>query len=313
MYKASICIPAYNGDKFIAQAIQSVLDQTVKDFHLIIVNDASTDDTLKISQSFTDPRITIFQNPTHLGLVGNWNKCLELASSQYIQIFHQDDLMMPTTLECLVDFLNAHPEAGFVFSNIITIDAQGTYLRGHWNPRVLPDQDTVFMKNDLFEALLQYENFIPCQTVMLRRELIHNAGKFDDRLRYTPDLEMWMRLALYADVGYINEPLIYLRCHERQESRAYLGKANEIEEVWRAIQIIFTEQRTHIPEPDRLYHIALSSLINWSWFLVKTDIRRLHYRTAWSSLRLNVRLRRLYKAGLNCIPPLPDLALIGNE
>jgi len=311
MLQISICIPTYNGGEFIAQTIQTVLDQSLRDFHLIIVDDASTDNTMEVADSFNDPRITIVQNPKRLGLVENWNKCLELAGGKYVQIFHQDDMMVPTAFERLVEFLDLHPEVGFVFSNIKTIDANGNYLRGHWNPNVLPNKDAVFPQNIIFESLLQHKNFIPCQTVMVRKEVIECVGKFNNHLHYTPDMEMWLRLALYVDVGYINEPLVYLRRHENQESRHYLGKTEEIEEVWRAIQVIFTEQKTHIPEPDRLYKIALSSLIDWSWLLVKTNIRESHYRTAWQLFRLNICFHRLKIFGIEHIPPLPDLALDG--
>lgn len=309
MFQTSICIPTYNGGRFISQAIQSILGQSFKDFNLIIVDDASSDDTVKLAQRFTDPRITIKQNSKRLGLVGNWNTCLDLACGEYIHIFHQDDKLRSTALERLVGFLDKHPNTGFVFSNIITIDSQNNYLEGHWNPGVLPDHDSVISRTAIFNALLQHGNFIPCPTVMMRKGFIHAAGKFDPRLRYTPDLEMWLRLSLRANVGYINAPLVFQRRHEGQESQHYMGKPEEIEEVWRAIRIIFTEHKRYIPDPEDMYQDAISSLIKWSWYFAKLNFSHMHFRSAWSCFYLNNRFRRMIRTGLKSLPPPPDVVI----
>ena len=77
--KVSVCIPVYNGSDYIADTIQSVLEQTYKDFHILVCDNCSTDNTEEIVRNFRDPRLTYTQNPKNLGLIGNANRCLELA------------------------------------------------------------------------------------------------------------------------------------------------------------------------------------------------------------------------------------------
>ncbi len=113
----SVCIPTYNGAAFLTEAIESVLSQSFRDFELLIVDDGSTDTTLDIARSFTDPRIAIYQNETQLGIPGNWNRCLSLARGEYICIFHQDDIMLPENLARKVEMLAADPTIAFVHSS----------------------------------------------------------------------------------------------------------------------------------------------------------------------------------------------------
>ena len=96
--RVSVCIPSYKGAATIGEAIQSVLGQTFRDFELIVVDDASPDDTMAVVRAFGDPRLRCFVNPTNLGPQANWNRCLELAQGRYIKLLPHDDLLHP---ECL--------------------------------------------------------------------------------------------------------------------------------------------------------------------------------------------------------------------
>ena len=112
--KVSVCIPSHNGADFLPQAIESVLAQTFTDFELVVVDDSSDDASVAIARSFDDPRLRLHANPARLGLVGNWNRCVELARGEYIYLFHQDDVMEPDNLARKSSFLDEHPSAGFV-------------------------------------------------------------------------------------------------------------------------------------------------------------------------------------------------------
>ncbi len=277
MKKISVCIPTYNGARFLRQAINSVLEQTFPPFELIIVDDASADDSFEIASSYQDQRIKCFQNPERLGLVGNWNRCIELASGEYLYIFHQDDVMQPGNLEKKINRLDADQKISFVFSDILTIDESGDVLGGHWNPG-LKGIDRNFRGPEFFEYLLERGNFVPCQAVMLRAKVIQQAGRFDKRLRYTPDYEMWLRLSLTGDVFYVDEPLVMLRRHIHQETNLFLGKAIEVEEVWKTIEIIFTEHNHKISQPEKSYHKAIQQLINWTNQLLRINLKQFRFR-----------------------------------
>src|SRR5437899_12562971 len=96
----SICIPTYNGAAHLAPCLESALNQTWTDFELLIVDDASSDDTVAITEACAarDRRVRVARNPRNLGLVGNWNRCLELAKGTWIKFLFQDDLLSPACL-----------------------------------------------------------------------------------------------------------------------------------------------------------------------------------------------------------------------
>lgn len=112
--KVSVLIPVYNSASFLRDAVQSILNQTYTDFELILLNDASTDNSEEIIKSFTDPRIQYHSNPKNLGISGSRNKLLDLAQGEYLAIMDHDDISLPTRLEKQVRFMNANPEVAML-------------------------------------------------------------------------------------------------------------------------------------------------------------------------------------------------------
>ena len=94
----SVCLPTYNGEAYVAEALRSVLQQSYTAFEVVAVDDGSSDRTLEILQACTDPRIRIYQNPHQRGIPGNWNAAVELARGEYVCVFHQDDVMLADNL-----------------------------------------------------------------------------------------------------------------------------------------------------------------------------------------------------------------------
>ena len=114
MVKVSVLIPVYNARNFLKDSVQSVLNQTFKDFELILLNDASTDDSVEIIKSFSDERIKYYKNDKNLGISGSRNRLLDLAKGEYLAIMDNDDLSMPTRFEKQVEFLDNNPDVGIV-------------------------------------------------------------------------------------------------------------------------------------------------------------------------------------------------------
>jgi GT2 family glycosyltransferase len=297
MPRLTVCVPTYNAAPYLGAALASIRQQTFEDFELIVSDDCSQDETREIAISSEDPRLRFIHNQTRLGLVGNWNRCLELASGSYVSIFHQDDLMQPTTLERMISTLDKYPNVGFVFSDMALIDDDGNVIGGHWNP-ILPDSDTVFNGAEFFRLLLSSGNLVPCSSVMMRASLLRQWGFFDARLRYTPDLEMWLRLSLHHDVAYLAEPLVSLRRHSGQESTRFIGTTCEIEEVWKAFRIILLEHAQYVDEPHKALGLASSHLRTWTSSFLRQSLRRGDLRLALQFLRQLVRFVWLEHAGL---------------
>jgi len=112
----SICIPTYNGERWLRESIASALAQTYPPLEIVIVDDQSTDDTLKIAQSFRDPRLRIEENSRNLGIVGNRNQSIKHTKGDYIKFLFQDDILYPTCVEKMVQIIEAHENVGLVFS-----------------------------------------------------------------------------------------------------------------------------------------------------------------------------------------------------
>ncbi len=219
--KVSVCIPVFNGKAYLRECIQSILAQTYTDFELVVVNDASTDNSEKIIQSFSDPRIKYHTNERNLGLVGNWNRCLQLASGEYICIFHQDDIMLPGNLEKKVALLDSNQNVGIVYSDTAVIDQNGHKKQDHWFNPISPNIDFIRPGRLFTELMFKNLNLVCCPSVLARRACYEQAGGFDQRLPFSCDMEMWMRLSLFYDVAYLAEPLMKYRFHESNMTKKY--------------------------------------------------------------------------------------------
>lgn len=270
MPKVSVCIPTYNRAKFLQESIESVLAQTYRDFELIICNNASTDNTIDIVKSFKDPRIKFFINDKNIEGVNNVNKCIELAKGDYITIFHDDDVMILNNLEHKVKFLDENPNVGLVYSDVYMIDANGKAIDGPFTINMNSKQETVLGGLVCFKKLIFEWNFICCPSVLLRKRCYDKLGKYDVRLPGASDYEMWARISLYHDVGYISKPLIKYRWHEGNDSHNFQGKKilKGMEQDFLA-RIIALENYHKSPNKNKIKRRELNNLyceIIWFYF-----------------------------------------------
>ena len=204
--KVSVIVPTYNRAHMITEAIESVLSQTFKDFELIIVDNYSTDDTESIVKSYVDKRIRYFKNQNN-GLVSiNRNYGIQKSGGEYIAFLDDDDLWLPEKLEKQVELLDSSKQLGLVYSNSYVIDSNGylretTYLYG-----MKPARGSAF--NELFRF-----NFIPTLTVAIRREVLDKVGEFNPRYKICQDYDLWLRIAEYYPIDFVEQPLAKFRVH----------------------------------------------------------------------------------------------------
>ena len=211
--KVSVCIPNYNYGRFIRDAIQSVLDQTYKDFELIIVDNCSTDNSEEVIKSFSDPRIRFYKNEKNIGFVKNLNKCLSLASGEYISILHSDDMYLPNMLEKEAKILDSNPNVGFVYSSVKIINKDGIVTEDY-RPF---DKHYIINGEEEFKRLV-LGNYIRTPTVMVRQKCYTVLGGYNEENPFPSDWEMWLRIALNYDVAFISEPLAYYRIHDESNT-----------------------------------------------------------------------------------------------
>ena len=135
----SVILPAYNADRYLTEAIKSILAQTYSNFELIILNDGSTDHTEQIILGFTDSRILYIDNHQNLGIVATLNKGLSVAQGEYIARMDADDISTAVRFEHQINYLETHPAVGVLGSAIQIIDRRGKYQRSGF----FPTEDTL--------------------------------------------------------------------------------------------------------------------------------------------------------------------------
>ena len=260
--KVSICLPTYNSGGFLPQAIDSILNQTFKNFEIVIVDDDSTDNTPKIINRYLqkDKRIKYFQNEQNLGIFRNWNKCLEYATGDYITMFAQDDVMLPRNLETKVKILDENPNLGLVTSSVKIVDAKGNLTQWDWanyaEDKLAPGREWVI--DNAGEA-----NPICCPFVLMsRRALEKVGGKFNTNYAYASDFEMWLRIGLVADLFFLKETLGYYRWHEGNKTHSF----HDLEQVEEQLQIwnrIIDGLGLSASELENLENEAIARTIKW--------------------------------------------------
>jgi len=193
----------HNEAPWVAQAVESILNQTYSNFELLITDDGSVDDTGRILFSYEggDPRVHLIRHSTSQGLAVSLNEQIGLARGKYIARMDGDDIARTDRLSKQVSFLEAHPQVGILGSYCQEIDSEGS-------PVCIWSRPTE--NHALQKALLRYNPFIH-STIMLRREVFQKTGLYNTRYRYAQDYELWLRVARQYELANIPEPLVDLR------------------------------------------------------------------------------------------------------
>lgn len=204
-------MPVYNGLPHLKPAIESVLAQTYADFEFLIVNDASTDESLACIRSYRDPRIRLVENPQNLGTSRTMNRGIEMASGTYIARLDQDDVSMPRRIEAQLAYMEARPQLDITCTWEHGLDSDGRLIR-EWRTSV--DDDGGFLG-----PLLMGICPIWHPSIMFKRQAMLDAGGFDPTMQPVEDFEVTMRLALKGyHAGVVPEFLVGQRDHNARQS-----------------------------------------------------------------------------------------------
>ncbi|MBF0100898.1 MAG: glycosyltransferase [Desulfobacterales bacterium] len=213
----SVVIPAYNHECFIADAIQSVLDQTYTDIELIIIDDASSDKTLEVIHSFQDNRLQVVSHEKNMGSAKTINHGIEQAKGEYVAILNSDDLFYKERIAHILREVQEH-NAVFAASDIELIDRHSHVIRDkhHWWIDWYESLKHVYnMTQDIIHAILSGNMLISTSNFFFKKELIAEIGNFQN-YRYVQDYEFILRMlsAYPRSVRWLNEKLLYYRIHE---------------------------------------------------------------------------------------------------
>jgi glycosyltransferase involved in cell wall biosynthesis len=275
----SVIIPAYNASKFIREAINSVLNQTYKDYEIIVVDgrDGSTDNTREIVAEYGDAVRYFRQENT--GLSDARNKGVLNSRGEYIAFLDSDDLWFENKLALQVKFLDSHRDVGLVFSDSwFKVYGDATVKK----QRLVGRRFFQIAKPYRGEVLCQLfvVNFIPALTVLVRKECLLNAGLFKEEYDSAEDYDLWLRVSRVFKVDYIDEPLAIYRLRgdslvlkiDRLFSNLILIKKKVLESEPQLLK------RFSRKEMDKIFYRFHSRLGNYFLFNDKHEKARREYR-----------------------------------
>ncbi|HPM34977.1 MAG TPA: glycosyltransferase [Spirochaetota bacterium] len=232
----SICIPTYNGNEFIAEALKSALAQTYKNTEIIISDDRSSDGTLaavkKILKNTDIPYKIIEHSPSGIG--ANWNNCVINSNGEYIKFLFQDDTLEPECIEKMVKLAEMDKNIGLVFSkrNFIYKNRTEDFdnwideysnLHIHWNNLKEVNSGKNMLRN-CPNLLNEPKNKVSePPAVLLRKKVFFKTGYFNENLKQALDYEFWYRVFKHYKIGFIDECLINFRLHQKQTTQKNKG------------------------------------------------------------------------------------------
>jgi len=234
--KVSVITYVYNGERYIEDAIKSVINQTYKDFEYLILDDGSNDRTRSIVEKYLNDRRLRYVYQDNIGsdllhfdeLV---NRCVMLTKGDYVNVIGSDDIFLPTKLEKQLKVFEEDPKLDIVFSDLYFINNDGTILSGDYKN----EYSYSFTTKNLLRILFKV-NIIAHPTVLIKREAIEKMGGFETG--FAADYHFWLKSSPYLKFKFMDEKLIKYRVHEEGSSTSEKNKAIAFQESNRVISEI---------------------------------------------------------------------------
>ncbi|MBO4238042.1 MULTISPECIES: glycosyltransferase family 2 protein [Pseudonocardia] len=231
MPSVSVCIPVHNGETYLAETIRSVLEQTWRDFELVVLENGSTDASWEIATSFRDPRIRVERNRQTLPQGDNWNRAVELCRAPLVKLVCADDLLHPRCLELQVPPMRDDPSLSVVASRRHMIDEQSRVIV----PRRGLGGGLVGLHSGSEVARRVIRNGAnpigEPGNVLFRREQFVTAGGWRPERRFIMDLDLWMRLLQYGDFLGVPETLAAFRIARGSVSSEFEQQISEEQQL----------------------------------------------------------------------------------
>lgn len=270
--RISVCVDVFNYADFLHEAIDSILSQDFENFEVLVVDDASTDDSFEIARSYAakDKRVLAIKNPVNLGMVKNRNVCLRQAKGEYIKILHADDLLNRTdALSLMASILDDHAGMSLVASAMrITGKSSKHNQRFSRFPKEGPYTGTSVITRCLEES----RNLIgPPSATMFRRK--RGERGFDETFFNSADWEMWLHLLEQGCFGYLDAPLVSYRIHEAQQTQKDKLTLSESEDRLAILARYLDKPYVRLPRlcKHHLQHRALANHLKCSRRLGRND------------------------------------------
>ncbi|HUQ84463.1 MAG TPA: glycosyltransferase [Gemmatimonadaceae bacterium] len=316
----TVIVPVYNGARYLRESLDSIVSQTYQPLEIIVLDDASTDETPSIIASFGD-RVRHVRHPSNLGQFRNINAGLRLATGEFVSIYHADDVYEPSIVERSAEFLESHSDVGAVFSLDVFIDAHGReYGRLALPPEVRGK--SVLSFGDVVNALLLRKNrFLRTPGAMARRAVYESVGDYLDTYGIAGDFEMWLRIARRYPLGLLDEHLFRYRHFHGNLSHHYQYLRTSPDTFFALMDKYLSEGAAEVATATSLAayegHRAEEVLMNAVNHYIRGDVRSarrlvdsVSARTLLSASTIQGRRLVVFRAMLRALTRVPRLAFV---
>lgn len=235
--KVTVLMSVYNGERFLREAIESILHQTFTDFEFLIINDGSTDQSRDIILSYQDPRIRLIDNDCNIGLTKSLNKGIDLARGEYIARMDADDVSLPERLEKQYQFITRHTDYAVIGGCGAWMDEQSM---------VTGDIQMLCEFDDLLRHIF-WGNILMHPSVFMEKGVVTIVGKYDDTFIYAQDYDLWFRILAQKKKFYnLPDCLLHYRVHQN----AISTDASQTQDHFAALAVqrgIYRIFQRHVP------------------------------------------------------------------
>lgn len=223
MSSVDVVVPCYRYGHFLRECVESVVTQSMVDVRVLIIDDASPDNTAKVGSQLArdDSRVTFLRHNTNKGHIATYNEGIDWICSDYFLLLSADDYLLPGALGRATGLMNNHPEVGFTFGNAIELSDNGVTKKVDPVANLLDGSSECILEGKEFIEISGVDNIVPTPSAVVRTPLQKKVGGYRPELPHAGDMEMWLRLAAHAPVGVIKSPQAVYRRHSANMSRNY--------------------------------------------------------------------------------------------
>ncbi len=216
----TVVIPSYNHEKYIEEAVNSIIKQTYQNIEFIVIDDGSSDNSPKILTDLSNKYDFKYIHRPNKGLIRTLNEALDLATGIYFTMLGSDDYYSPKKIDIQIKFFQKNPQKVLCYANTISINSNGDIGK--------EGKTKHFRSGFVFDNLL-YQCFIPLPTVMVKTDILREF-RFDERF-FLEDYPLWLKITQKYQIGYIKEALTYYRMHDTNVSSDMIKMIKEVERI----------------------------------------------------------------------------------
>lgn len=282
----SIILPIYNAELFLAESIDSILNQTYQNFELILLNDGSTDNSEKICLSYTDSRIRYYKH-ANMGLAATLNKGIDISKGHYIARQDNDDISMPQRLEKQVNYLLQHPQVVLLGTRALIFSDKYPNYGQHNHPT-----SSAILKFDLL-----FDNPFVHSSVMFSKEIVQSVGGYSLNRNYYEDHHLWSALAFKGKVANLPEYLVKYRHHEKGLSKitSYYEASPLFNQTLFNLNKLLAQESNGNQELAKLYHHNYKITEQFDFELILSTLTKINFNLQEEFPEESIELKKRYE------------------